>query len=478
MEKKDDFIEEKEITFIQPRHNYAWKEWEWHIYLSSPLLSVKSRLLKALWGNTNITYIDANFEEPDYNKLKWIVWINLVWAPYVPVVLDLIEQIPKEVHIILWGQIISSFTDEEFKRLFNKDRDNVINWNNTDNLEQIFGLEKNSIPDVEEINLIDSYEEISDEHMKKYLDREFSLYLSQWCKYNCWFCQAAKKKPEKYRNLPLLKEELIYLWKRAEKLGINKLEFYVSNLDILQTPKVFEQFLDIILEIKEEIWIDISFRWLCWVESFLDVYYNNKDILIKAKKSGLSSIWFWIDWATPEIWKSIWKWQNFKNLSKYENFEAQEKSIEVIKLTSELWITPEALMVFWHPWETNESLELAHNFCEDMFEQYGAIPRPHISKTILPWAEAWTKKENKSIVDKFIENPEFFQALDYTALHSELTHPDIKLRKLSRKWYKKICDLSPEYATKYIIPNTPEYRKIAKRLRTTVKKMNEWKFDR
>jgi len=63
--------------------------------------------------------------------------------------------------------------------------------------------------------------------------------------------------------------------------------------------------------------------------------------------------------------------------------------------------------------------------------------------------------------------------LDYTALHSELTHPDIKLRKLSRKWYKKICDLSPEYATKYIIPNTPEYRKIAKRLRTTVKKMNE-----
>lgn len=468
----------KKITFIQPRHNYAEKEWEWHIYLSSPLLSVKSRLLKVLWDKIGIKYIDANFEEPDYSELKWTVWINLVWAPYIPVVLDLIKQIWKDVNIVLWWQIIWSLSDKEFEKIFNNGRNNIINWNKTDNLEKIFNLEKNSIPNVEDINLIDSYEEISDDHMKKYLDREFSLYLSQWCKYNCSFCQAEKKKPEKYRDLSLLKDELIYLWKRAEELGLNKLEFYLSNLDILQTPKEFEDFLNVISEIKNEIWIDLSFRWLCWVESFLNVYYNNENILIKAKNLGLSSIWFWIDWTTPEVWKSIWKWQNFKNLSENEDFTEQEKSIEVIKLCSELWITPEALMVFWHPWETDESLESAYNFCKDMFNQYWAIPRPHISKTIIPWAEAWYKKENENLVNIFIENPEYFQALDYTALPSELTHPDIKLRKLSRKWYKKICNLSPEFATKFIIPDTPDYRKIADKLWITINEMNKWKFDR
>ena len=468
-----------EITFIQPRHNYAWEDWLWHIHLSSPLLSVKARLLAVLWNNQTIRFIDANFENPNYQKLTWIVWVNLVWAPYIPEVIKIIEQISENTTILLWWQIISSLTDSEFQELFNK-RGNVINWNVSDKLEELFNLEKWSITDVENVNLIEAYKDIGDEEMKEYLEREFSIYLSQWCKYNCSFCQALKKKPEKYRDLSLFEGELLYLLERAESFWLKNLIFYLSNLDIFQTPDLFSQFLDVIEKVTNTTDIKIQFRWLAWVDSFLSLYYNDQSLLVRAQKLWLTSVWYGIDWATPEVWKSIWKWQNFKwNSSIWWvwKYSEQEKAIDTIKYTKELGITPEVLMVFWHPWETNESLEKAYSFCKDMLETYWALPRPHISKTIIPWSDWWYKEQNQDLVRIFVDNPEYFQALDYTALPSELTHPDKKIRNLARKWYKKICALSPQ-STQYIIPNTSEYQKIADRLGTTVEQMNKWKFDR
>ena len=112
-----------------------------------------------------------------------------------------------------------------------------------------------------------------------------------------------------------------------------------------------------------------------------------------------------------------------------------------------------------------------------MQEKYGALPRPHVSKTIIPGAKAWKEPENHAIVEKFISDPTLFQALDYTALPSELTHPNKSLKKATSAWYRKICALDPD-ATKYVIPDTPHYRGIANRKNTTVTKMNEGKFDR
>ncbi|MDD2870784.1 MAG: radical SAM protein [Candidatus Gracilibacteria bacterium] len=467
----------KNITLIQPRHNYAPQEGFGHIYLSAPLLSFKARLLKVL-GNTKIDYLDANFSAPDYSKLDGIVGINLVGAPYIPEVLKIIEKLNDDVDIILGGQIISSLTEEEFYKIFNQKRKRVINGNIDKNIEDLFGLEIGILPKVENINLIKSYQDIQGEQMKLYLEREFSLYLSQGCKYNCSFCQAVKGVPEIYRDFDMLKQELIYLSNRAKSLGIHTLKFYLSNLDILQTPNNFEKYLYTISEVIDNTGIKFDFRGLCGVESFLDVYNNNYDLLIKAKNLGLTSIGFGIDGATPEVWKSIGKGQNYKSLGKEKVFNEQEKSLEVIKLTSELGITPETLMVFGHPGETDESLKLAYEFSKEMYEKYGSIPRPHISKTIIPGAKAWYEKQNQDIVNSFIENPEYFQALDYTALPSELTHSDTNLRRLARKWYKKICNLDPINSTKYIIPDTPVYREIAYRLGKTITELNLGKFDR
>ncbi|MDR0860332.1 MAG: hypothetical protein LBO09_05150 [Candidatus Peribacteria bacterium] len=70
---------------------------------------------------------------------------------------------------------------------------------------------------MEEVDMTVAYSHISDEQMKHYLTKEFSIYLSQGCKYNCQFCQACKNTKERYRDLSLLEKELVFLGEKAEK---------------------------------------------------------------------------------------------------------------------------------------------------------------------------------------------------------------------------------------------------------------------
>lgn len=465
------------LTLIQPRHNYAPTEGLGHIHLSAPLPSVKARLQMA--GIRDIELLDANITTPDYEHLSWIVGFNLVGAPYIPEVLNIIERIPRDVEILLWGQIIGSLSDEEFMRIFHtKGRTNIHNGNNPETLGSIVGVRPQDIPSTECIDMTSVYADIDDEHMRLYLEREFSVYVSQGCKYNCNFCQAAKGRPEIYRELSWFQNELTHLVSRAKSFWLNTLSFYMSNLDILQTPEEFRKFLDVIEHIRRNNpWFEIRFRWLCGIESFMNCYFHHHEMLVRAKNLWLHSIGYGIDGATPEVWKSIWKSQNFKKISWGEQWSDQEKAIKTIEWTKELGIRPEILMVFWHPKETQESLKLAYTFCAEMQEKYGALPRPHVSKTIIPGAKAWKEPENHAIVEQFISDPRLFQALDYTALPSELTHPNNSLKKATSTWYRKICALDPD-ATKYVIPNTPHYQRIANRKNTTVTKMNEGKFDR
>lgn len=124
------------LTLIQPRHNYAPYEGLGHVHLSAPLPSVKARLQIA--GIRDIELLDANITPINYENLSWIVGFNLVGAPYIPEVLDVMERMPKDVEILLWGQIIGSLSDEEFMRIFHtKGRTNIHNGNNPETLDNI-----------------------------------------------------------------------------------------------------------------------------------------------------------------------------------------------------------------------------------------------------------------------------------------------------------------------------------------------------
>ncbi len=305
--------------------------------------------------------------------------------------------------------------------------------------------------------------------MREYLSREFAIYVSQGCAYNCSFCQAAKGQKEKYRDLDLLKGELTYLASRAKSLEIEKLSFYMSNLDGFQTPKMLLEFAKIVEEVKAESGVNIEFRCLAGIRSFL----NAAEIVPYVAKAGMKTIAFGVDGATAEVWASVNKNQNFGK----QDDDDLKRAMEAIKLCVENGITAEMLMVFGHPVETEESLKAALDFCQEMADKYGAIPRPHVAKHVIPGADEWKNPANKDIVEQFIENPDYFQALDYTAFASELSHPNAELRALTNKYYKAICEIVPG-STQYIYPNTPEEIAKAAAQGTTIEQLNRGRFDR
>ena len=99
-------------------------------------------------------------------------------------------------------------------------------------------------------------------------------------------------------------------------------------------------------------------------------------------------------------------------------------------------------MVFGHVSADNkETLQGAYEFVKNTVKEYGAIPRPHIAKEVVPGNSRWRDPKYTRYVEQLIANPELFQAIDFTALPTELTHPDPALRELTQYYFLKMCSL-------------------------------------
>jgi len=193
----------------------------------------------------------------------------------------------------------------------------------------------------------------------------------------------------------------------------------------------------------------IGTRGLATVPFFIKYKDKFADVFHELVESGFHTIGFGVDGWDNKLWKELRKGNT------------QDDCIEAIRSAKEdFGMTPEILMVFGHDLgngtkDTVESLEGAYAICNEMAERYGAIPRPHISKSIIPGNEGWLRPENADIVDLLIEHPEAFQSLDFTALPSALTHPDSTIRELASRYYLKICSI-PGNTTQHVKPITPD----------------------
>ncbi|MBP7061995.1 hypothetical protein KBA84_04250 [Patescibacteria group bacterium] len=79
-------------------------------------------------------------------------------------------------------------------------------------------------------------------------------------------------------------------------------------------------------------------------------------------------------------------------------------------------------MVFGHPVDTEQSLTDALHFMQWAQQEYGAIPRPHVARSFFPHNDGRNHPDYKWAIDAMMQNPKLFQALDFTALPSYLTH--------------------------------------------------------
>src|SRR3989344_7837955 len=76
------FLGMKKTLFVQPRHVYAPSEGEGHIYSPTSLWTVGAKLIEA---GADIEFADENLRSVDTESAD-VVGINLVGAPYIPLV--------------------------------------------------------------------------------------------------------------------------------------------------------------------------------------------------------------------------------------------------------------------------------------------------------------------------------------------------------------------------------------------------------
>jgi len=448
------------IDLIQPRHNYAAPaeiERLGQVYLPTSLCTAGARLMQA---GADVRIHDENLREAAVRSN--IIGMNLLGAPYIPEVISLQKRIRDGVggvggdafKFILGGQVMSGISDDQRVRLFGE---GSVNGNDDFQLARAVDVSHEDLPSAEETSLIPVYEQISDEDMKEYLSREFSLYVSQGCKFACSFCAAVRtardpltgrlnKVKEVYRDLSIIEKDLDYLMERALRLGLDHLDIYMSNLDVFQTPDKLLDFAKMCKRLKSKYaGFGLKLRGLATVDSFLAARNENSGSIEELVEAGFHTVGFGVDGITSQVWRAIKKGHN-----------TEEKCIEAIRSAKQdFGITPELLMVFGHDGiDTAESLQSAYLFTQDMVDLYGAVPRPHVSKSFVPGNDGWTDSVNFDVVEKLMQNPELFQSLDFTALPSVLTHPNREIRELATEYFLRIASI-PGNVTNWVYPIEP-----------------------
>ncbi|MSR86414.1 radical SAM protein [Candidatus Woesearchaeota archaeon] len=460
------------LDLIQPRHNYAAKEGEGHVYMPTSLFTVGSRLLTA---GLDVTFHDENLKPREISADH--VGFNLLGAPYIPEVIKLQETIKKESGektFLVGGRVISGLNPSQLEKLFGN---STYNGNDDTILTKVFGIDVRELVPSEKTSLIPAYERLEDEVMKEYLSREFSLYVSQGCKFACDFCAAVRtykdpetgeivKVKEVYRDIDIIKTDVDYLVRKAKNFGLDQLQLYMSNLDVFQTPTKLLQFAYAMQEVqKNHPGFRIDLRGLATVDSFLHARESLPRSIEELVNAGFHTVGFGIDGWTKDVWKAVKKGHN-----------SEEKCLDAIRSSKQDFrMIPEILMVFGHPAADSEaSLSAAYGITQMAIEAYGAIPRPHVSKSFIPGNNGWRSIDHKKAIESILEDTESFQSLDFTALPSSVTHPNPRIRKLATKYFLEMCKL-PGNTTQYVKSITPD---LGQKEREEVRKFNEGRFDR
>jgi radical SAM superfamily enzyme YgiQ (UPF0313 family) len=441
----------KKTLFVQPRHVYAPSEGHGHIYSPTSLWTVGSKLIQA---GADIDFVDENIRPAETDKYGTI-GINLVGAPYIPLVRERFRNILDSKNVLIGGQIVTGLSPSQFKTLFGE---RAIPGTHHSTVAESVGATFENLKTDKDVSLIPAYEKISDDDMREYLDpgRETSFYLGQGCIFNCTFCPAAKNMPEKYRNSEVLERDLTYLTERALKLGIHQLNMYLSNLDVFQNTEKLSQFASVIQSLKRQ-YPDFTYRMrgLATVAMFRNALRDNPKVVRAMKDCGFHTVGFGIDGGSEKTWRSVKKGHNSRS--------AIMQSMQGCK---EYGFTPETIMVFGHLREDKDSLENAVRLTDELQKKFGAVPRPHVAKDLIPGNDYWQNTIKRATradrtdrarrIQLLLEQPKYFQAMDFKALASSVSHSNEILRHMVNKYYKTITKMSGN-PRELIYPIAPEF---------------------
>ena len=406
------------IALVQPRYPHGKSQ----IYLPGGLLNLGSRLMQV---GFEVDLFDLNLDLLLDHRRYDIVGFSVLGPPYIPGVIREITKLKAggfEGKVLVGGEGVARLVQSDFDGWFGK---NCVRIANDNELARVLG--RTDIPTMYETSMRAMLERLPLARQKQYLAREFGLFMSQGCKFNCKFCAAKKATAEMYRSQAALEDEVICVCKVIAVAGGKRLECYISNLDCFQNVHDLELRLATIARIAGEHKLLVHIRALATSRCTVEACRKDARLAQRLRNYGLRIVGFGADGADEEVWQRENKHHN--NLGELR---------EAVQTMCAVGITAEILMVFGFKDDSAENIQHDLDFC---FEQAraGAVIRPYLGKTFTPsgnWPGAG--KEGYELTLPFHQNPELLLNLDYAMCGSKYTHPDPAQRKLANRAYLEV----------------------------------------
>jgi len=403
------------LALIQPR-----SPWGQHPYLPNGLLSVAARCdtagIKTILIDENLGLTLEDLHVRAILRQADLIGIGCLGSPYIPEALRVgktLRALGMTQTILVGGEVIMRLTPEQFARIFGELGD-VRGCHREDALGALVGATLPSMYDVSMGSVVDALPAYA---KRAYFGKEWSLFTSQGCAYNCHFCAASKGQRERFRDPDALRDEVNVLARRV--LGNAgpraRYEVYCSTLGGCQTPERMEETLGIVADECGRVGTFFPLRFLATAKCTVRSERHDPGLLRRWHAYGLGCIGVGVDGDDPVVWER-------------ENKKHNDASVvrESLHLIAEAGIQPEAFMVIGFPGDDLRAIVRGSRACF-RFARGGVRPRPYLGKIYAPGSKGWS--DGGPIVESFLNDPRRFRELDYGGLASPATHPDARQRR-------------------------------------------------
>ncbi len=430
------------ITLIQTKYPHGGGRKQ-QIYLPGGLMNLGSRLMAV---GMNVAFIDLNNDRwqnhlHDLNTSD-VIGFTVLGAPYIPEVIKVIREMRKACmpqKILVGGEGVVRLPPEDFDRWFAGL--NAVQIRNDADITTHCKIDPFTLPSMYETSMVPMLRQLSVQKLFEYFGREWCLFMSQGCAFNCSFCAASKARKEQYHSLGAIREEIEYIASFLEEIGEKDLHIYLSNLDAFQTPQELESRLKIVHEICMRYGITPHVRCLATSRCTFVACQKDPKLPVRLRGYGLEVVGFGADGADETAWKRQHKEHN--SLSEIEiAVAAMEKS----------GIKVELLMVVGFIEDGFDAMWKALKFSFWQARKHRTI-RPYLAKSRTP---SGTWQRGDAIVEGFQKDPTSLRRLDYAMLGSKQTHPRRIQRWMANGVYLTIIGLLSPFGKCLTRPLLPE----------------------
>lgn len=411
------------ITLIQPR-----SPWGLQPYLPNGLLAVAARL-HAVGEQWDI--LDENLGQQLRDFVETIqtssaIGVGCLGPPYVGETLRVALEartLAPNTPILIGGELIKKLNPEQFERIFG----HLFPVFAAGEEEALDDFLKRKLPSIFNISMGPVIRALPVQMRKAYFRKEWCLFTSQGCKFNCNFCAASKAMREKFRDITAFRDEVETLaWAVDEATNGNpQYEVYCSTLDGFQNPSRMEELLSEVAKATRTRGFKIKLRFLATAKCTVQAEHKNPGIIAKFRELGVECVGIGVDGNDIVTWKRENKAHNDADTIR-----------QALELLSHNQIQPEAFMVIGLPGDSWQAV-LNGGIASLKYALRGIRPRPYLGKIGTPGTKAWA--DEAAIVERLLDNPILMREFDYGGLASPITHPNTPMRWWTNFVYMTTC---------------------------------------